>query len=207
MFDYYGSSCATVTITLIRAVKVSSKLTRSPGDAKVPNSGDARDPGSPHFEVPVSFQLHLKLLSLSLSRSRAVSFSLGIVPAPTKTSLALALALAFFRFLSLSLALSRFLSLSLALLSSLSECEAQPPGRPRRFLKVYKKQGKPQKNKIYTHTWTLSHAHCRMTVTLLSLPLPLFPWPTSVMTRLANVTWVRDSGGWGGRVGHLVCAR
>ena len=111
------------TLTLIRAVGLSGKLTLSAGDVQVPNSGDARDPGSPHF-------------------------STGIVSAPPKTSLARALFLSRyrsnsyqnfsrsrsrsrFRSLSHSLALSHFLSLSLALsrsaLFSLSECEAERP--------------------------------------------------------------------------------
>ncbi len=125
------------TLTLIRAVGLSGKLTLSAGDVQVPNSGDAQDPGSPHFSTgivsapPKTSLARAVSRSLALARVRALSFSLGIVPAPIKTFLALALALAFARFLSVSLALSHFLSLSLALsrsaLFSLSECEAERP--------------------------------------------------------------------------------
>jgi len=144
----------------------------------------------PHILVPVSCQLHLKLLSralslaLSLSRACARSLSLSVsfqlLSKLFSLSLSLSLSLAFSQSLSLYLTFCRSLSLSLALLSSLSLNVRRrgPEGRVdfSRF-PVFKKTGKMQKNKIYTHTWTLSHAHCRMTVTLFRSPSPFSPGP------------------------------
>jgi len=110
------------TLTLIRAVGLSGKLTLSAGDVQVPNSGDAQDPGSPHFSTGIVSAPPKTSLARAVSRSRARARALFLSRYRSSSYQNFSRSRSRSRFRSLSLSLSRSISLSVALSRSLSLC-------------------------------------------------------------------------------------